>query len=105
KEYAVVTDLSLAHESAMRNSYLLPTHSHVEAFATAIAKQAVEEAFCNGILYSSHKYEALRDGMFTGGDVADFLFMESREVESADIENFMHELIALGENDECCAVN
>lgn len=51
------------------------------------------DAFRMGILYISKKYELHRDEYFTGGDVADFLFMEEKELDDSDIESEICKLI------------
>jgi hypothetical protein len=48
-------------------------------------KQDLHDAFIKGIKYSSNKYEAHRSERFTGGDVADFLYMEAEELSDTDI--------------------
>jgi hypothetical protein len=55
--------------------------------------QSVKDAFRMGILYISKKYELHRDEYFTGGDVADFLFMEEKELDDSDIESEIRKLI------------
>jgi len=47
KEYAQVTDMSLAHESVEKNIYMFPTNQHLLAFANAIQSHSGGEETYN----------------------------------------------------------